>query len=41
MIEQVIGAPMPSPLTKIKDYCIEKGLDFETVKATLQAEIDK
>jgi hypothetical protein len=31
-----MGAPMPNPLTKIKDYCGEKGLDFETVKTALQ-----
>jgi len=41
IIEQVMGAPMPNPLTKIKDYCAEKGLDFETVKLALQAEVDK
>jgi hypothetical protein len=37
----VIGAPMPDPLVKVKDYCTEKGLDFETVKAALQAEVGK
>jgi len=37
----VIGAPIPNPLTKVKDYCAEQGLDFETVKATLQIEVDK
>ena len=41
VIEQVIGAPMPDPLVKVKDYCTEKGLDFETVKAALQAEVGK
>jgi len=40
-IEQVMGIPMPNALTKIKDYCIEKGLDFETIKSTLQVEVDK
>jgi hypothetical protein len=40
-IEQVIGGPMPEPLTKVKDYCAAQGLDFETVKEALQAEIDK
>jgi hypothetical protein len=41
IIEQVMGAPMPNPLTKIKDYCTEKGLDFESIKAALQVEVDK
>jgi len=41
IIEQVIGAPMPNPLTKVKDYCAEKGLDFETIKPALQVEVDK
>ncbi|MBI5961994.1 MAG: hypothetical protein HY863_00840 [Chloroflexi bacterium] len=41
IIEQVMGAPMPNPLTKIKDYCNEKGLEFETIKTALQVEVDK
>lgn len=41
VIEQTIGAPMPNPLTKIKDHCTEKGLDFEAIKTALQAEVDK
>ena len=41
IIEQVMGVPMASPLTTIKDYCTEKGLDFEIVKLALQAEVDK
>ncbi len=41
VIEQVMGAPMPNPLTKVKDFCTEQGLDFETVKPALQAEVDK
>jgi hypothetical protein len=40
-IEQIIGGSMPNPLTKVKDYSTEKGLDFETVKTALQAEVDK
>lgn len=39
-IEQAMGAPMPNPLTKVKDYCTEQGLDFETIKTTLQAEVN-
>ena len=41
VIEQIIGEPMPSPLVKIKDYCTEKGLSFETIKTALQVEVDK
>ena len=40
VIEQTMGVPMPNPLTKVKDYCTEKGLDFETIKTALQAEVD-
>ncbi|MBE0683793.1 MAG: hypothetical protein IH589_17950 [Anaerolineales bacterium] len=40
-IEQVMGVPMPNPLTKIKDYCLEKRLDFEIIKTALQVEADK
>jgi hypothetical protein len=40
-IEGVIGGPMPNSLTKVKDYCAEKGLSFEEIKPALQAEIDK
>ncbi len=41
IIEQIIGGPMPSSLVKVKDYCTEKGLDFEIIKTALQAEVDK
>jgi hypothetical protein len=41
-IEQVLGVPMPAaPGMKVKDYCTEKGLNFETVRLALQAEVDK
>jgi hypothetical protein len=41
-IEAVLGVPMPAaPGVKVKDYCAEKGLAFETVKAALQVEVDK
>jgi hypothetical protein len=40
-IEQLIGAPMPDPAMKVKDYATAKGLDFETLKVQLQAEVDK
>jgi hypothetical protein len=32
---------MPNPLTKVKDFCTEKGLDFEVIKPALQTEVDK
>ena len=41
-IEQVLGAPVPAALgVKVKDYCTEKGLNFETILPALQAEVDK
>jgi len=40
-IEQIIGASMPDPAMKVKDYATANGLDFETLKTTLQAEVDK
>lgn len=36
-IEGVIGETMPPSLTVIKDYCLEKGIEFSTVKTALQA----
>jgi hypothetical protein len=41
VIEQIIGAPMPDPAMKIKDHASANGLDFETLKTQLQAEVDK
>jgi len=41
-IEKVLGMPMPAaPGMKVKDYCTEKGLNFETIRPGLQAEVDK
>jgi hypothetical protein len=40
-VEQIIGAPMPDPAMKVKDFATANGLDFETLKATLQTEVDK
>ncbi|HNH26798.1 MAG TPA: hypothetical protein PLR93_07245 [Anaerolineales bacterium] len=40
-IEQIIGAPMPDPAMKIKDYATANGLEFETLKTSLQSEVDK
>ena len=36
-IEIVLGVGMPNPLTIIKDFCLEQGLEFETIKTDLQA----
>jgi hypothetical protein len=41
VIEQLIGVPMPDPAMKVKDYASANGLDFETLKTALQAEVDK
>jgi hypothetical protein len=41
VIEQIIGAPMPDPAMKVKDYCTANGLDFEVIRPALQAEVDK
>ncbi len=40
-IESILGGPMPNPLTKVKDYCSEQGLNFEEIRPAIQAEIDK
>jgi hypothetical protein len=41
VIEQSIGAPMPDRAMTVKDYASANGLDFETLKPALQAEVDK
>lgn len=40
-IEGIIGAPMPDPAMKVKDFATANGLSFETLKIQLQAEVDK
>lgn len=40
-IEQLIGAPMPDPAMTMKDYASANGLNFETLKPALQAEVSK
>jgi hypothetical protein len=40
-IERLIGAPMPDHAMTMKDYASAIGLDFETLKSALQAEVDK
>lgn len=40
-IEAVLGIPLPAEnLTVIKDFVVENGLDFETVKTEMQAVVD-
>lgn len=40
-VETIIGAEMPDPAMKVKDYASANGLDFETIKTALQTEVDK
>ena len=40
-IESILGGPLPNPLIKVKDYCLEKGLNFDEIKPDIQAEVDK
>lgn len=40
-IEQVIGGAIPSPEMRVKNYCAQNGLDFETIKEMLRTEVDK
>ncbi len=40
-IEAILGGPLPAPSVTAKDYCTEKGLNFEEIKPLLQAEVDK
>jgi hypothetical protein len=38
----ILGMPLPSaPGTTLKDFCSANGLDFESLKALLQAEVDR
>jgi hypothetical protein len=41
VIEALIGAPMPDPAMTVKDFAAANGLNFETLKPALQAEVDK
>ncbi len=40
-IETLIGASLPEPAMTLKDYASANGLNFETLKPALQAEVDK
>ena len=39
-IESVLGQSMPNPLLTVKDFCLEQGLEFATVKEALQVYVD-
>lgn len=41
MIEEILSSEMPEPQTIIKDYATQKGLEFSTIKTSLQNEVDK
>jgi hypothetical protein len=40
-IEELIGVSMPDPAMTLKDFASANGLNFETLKPALQAEVDK
>ncbi len=40
-VEAILGMPIGDPGLKIKDFCSANGLDFETIKSALQAEVDQ
>jgi hypothetical protein len=40
-IEGLIGMSMPDPAMSVKDFASANGLDFESLKPALQAEVDK
>ncbi len=41
VIENAISDEMPDPTVVIKDYATGKGLEFYSIKSSLQAEVDK
>jgi len=41
VIEELIGAPIPGVAMTLKDYAAANGVNFETLKPALQAEVDK
>jgi len=40
-IERAIGLPIGKPGLSVRDYCIEKGIEFSTVKSALQTAVDE
>ena len=41
LIQTIIGGEIPNPLMLVHDYCTEHGIEFSTIKAELQAEVDE
>lgn len=41
VIETLINAPLPDSAMTIKNYAFANGMDFETLRPSLQAEVDK
>lgn len=41
VIEKLIGAPIPDAAMALKDYAFASGLNFETLRPALQAEVDR
>jgi hypothetical protein len=39
-IEKILGEAMPAPATVIKDYLVNQGLEFSSVKTQFQAAVD-
>ncbi len=39
-IEAIIGEEFPATGMTVRDFAIQKGLEFSTIKTALQAEID-
>ncbi len=39
-IEEIIGGKIPSVNIIIRDYCVEKGIEFSVVKEKLQEKVD-
>ena len=40
-IEDVLGMPMGQTSVSVRDYCMEKGVEFSTVKSAIQEMLDK
>jgi hypothetical protein len=39
-IAEILGAEIPNTAMRVKDYCLQNGLPFSTIKKALQAEMD-
>jgi hypothetical protein len=40
-MEQILGLPVGQPGITVRDYCVENGIEFSTVKDALQAAADR